>query len=254
MKTVVAFYKFVELADYEKMRQWVKDHGLNNNLMGTILLAPEGINGGLSGEAHEVEAFFAGLAEDPRLADIERKYSEHEKHPFRRWLVRLKKEIVRMKIPNVSPNQTVGEYVSAQNWNDLISDPDVTVIDCRNEYEIDFGTFKNAINPRTIEFHEFPEYIEKKLPNKEAKIAMFCTGGIRCEKATAYMKQVGYENIYHLKGGILKYLEDVPEEDSLFEGSCFVFDHRIALDHKLQPVPGATRESAFGDDDWDSES
>jgi UPF0176 protein len=236
---VAALYKFVRLDDFEALQQPLLEVCKSNDVMGTILLAREGINGTIAGPQTGVRAVLAWIRNDPRMADLEHKESRAEgESPFYRMKVRLKKEIVTMGVPGVDPNETVGTYVAPQDWNELISDPDVVLIDTRNDYEVSIGTFKGAVDPQTVNFREFPQWVrgQEGLHNKP-KIAMFCTGGIRCEKASSFMKQEGFEEVYHLKGGILKYLEEVPEDDSLWEGECFVFDNRVSVGHGLKPGP-----------------
>ncbi|MBT8422581.1 MAG: rhodanese-related sulfurtransferase, partial [Gammaproteobacteria bacterium] len=211
-----------------------------HGIRGTLLLADEGINGTVAGPASAVDGLLRWLTEHPqfgsRLRDIDVKRSWHDDVPFLRSKVKLKNEIVTMGVSGIDPQRAAGTYVKPADWNALISDPDVVTIDTRNDYEVRIGTFKNAINPRTESFREFPAYAEAQLdPEKHKKVAMFCTGGIRCEKSTAYLKELGFDEVYHLQGGILKYLEEVPREDSLWEGECFVFDERVAVDHDLQP-------------------
>lgn len=232
---VCALYKFVALNNFEAMRQPLLDTMLDNGIKGTLLLADEGINGTISGSKQGINNLLEWLNNDERLNPISFKMSEHSEQPFYRTKVKLKKEIVTMGVEGIDPRQTVGTYVKPENWNALISDPDVTVIDTRNEYEIGIGTFKHATNPHTDSFREFPKYVAESMdPSKQKKVAMFCTGGIRCEKSTAYLKEQGFEEVYHLEGGILKYLEDVPRTDSLWEGDCFVFDNRVAVNHDLE--------------------
>lgn len=232
---VCALYKFVSLEDYQTFRQPLKDFMESRQIKGTILLAKEGLNGTVSGGQYAIDELISYLNQDPRIAPITHKFSWHQEQPFYRTKVKLKKEIVTMGVENIDPRKTVGTYVAPKDWNKLISDPDVTVIDTRNDYEIEIGTFKNAINPKTDSFREFPEYVTKELnPDIHKKVAMFCTGGIRCEKSTAYLKDQGFDEVYHLEGGILKYLEDVPKDDSLWEGDCFVFDNRVAVNHDLE--------------------
>jgi len=200
-----------------------------------LLLAHEGINGTIAGKPEDIRAILAYLRQDPRLADLEHKESWADSHPFYRMKVKLKKEIVTMGVPEVDPNLVVGTYVKPEDWNAIISDPDVIVLDTRNDYEVHIGTFKGAVDPKTTTFREFPKYVAENLDKtKHKKVAMFCTGGIRCEKASSYMKQQGFEEVYHLQGGILKYLETVPKEQSLWEGDCFVFDQRVAVKHGLE--------------------
>ncbi len=232
---VCALYKFVTLEDFEAMREPLQETMKAHNIRGTLLLAKEGINGTVSGTREGIDALLAWLKSDPRLADLDYKESQHEKQPFKRSKVKLKKEIVTLGVEGIDPKRVVGTYVEPKAWNDLISDPDVILIDTRNDYEVQVGTFKQAVNPKTETFREFPEYVAQHMdPAKHKKVAMFCTGGIRCEKSTAFMKEQGFEEVYHLKGGILKYLEEVPEAESLWEGECFVFDDRVTVNHQLE--------------------
>ena len=232
---VCALYKFVSLENYEQMRSPMHEKLVSLNIRGTLLLANEGINGTISGDHDNIKTFITWLSKDPRLADLDYKLSYHEKQPFSRIKVKLKKEIVTMGVEGIDPNKVVGTYVDPNEWNDIISDPNTVLIDTRNEYEYGIGTFKNAINPHTETFREFPDYVEQNLnPKEHKKVAMFCTGGIRCEKASAYMKEQGFEEVYHLKGGILKYLENVEKQDTLWDGECFVFDDRVAVNHELE--------------------
>ena len=236
---VAALYQFVRLDDYQARREPLLEVCRNNDVMGTLLLAREGINGTIAGPDEGVRAVLSWLRSDPKLAGLEHKESWAEGgNPFYRMKVRLKKEIVTMGVAGIDPNDVVGTYVEPEDWNDLISDPDVVLIDTRNDYEVDIGTFKGAVNPKTVTFREFPQWVreQERLHNKP-KIAMFCTGGIRCEKASSFMKQEGFDEVYHLKGGILKYLETVPEAESLWEGECFVFDNRVSVGHGLKPGP-----------------
>ena len=232
---VCAMYKFVALENFEAMRQPLLSAMESNGIKGTLLLASEGINGTVSGTREGIDGLLQYLNADERINPISCKESLHEEQPFYRTKVKLKKEIVTMGVEGIDPRKTVGPYVKPSDWNALISDPDVTVIDTRNGYEIEIGTFKHAIDPKTETFREFPEYVAKTLsPEKNKKVAMFCTGGIRCEKSTAYLKEQGFDEVYHLEGGILQYLEDVPKEESLWEGDCFVFDNRVAVNHDLE--------------------
>ena len=232
---VCAMYKFVALENFEAMRQPLLTAMESNGIKGTLLLASEGINGTVSGTREGIDGLLQYLNADERINPISCKESLHEEQPFYRTKVKLKKEIVTMGVEGIDPRKTVGTYVKPNDWNALISDPDVTVIDTRNGYEIEIGTFKHAIDPKTETFREFPEYVAKTLsPEKNKKVAMFCTGGIRCEKSTAYLKEQGFDEVYHLEGGILQYLEDVPKEESLWEGDCFVFDNRVAVNHNLE--------------------
>lgn len=232
---VCALYKFVSLPDYEQLRQPLLDFMLSYDVKGTLLLAQEGINGTVAGSRESIDALLDWLRRDPRLTDLSWKESYDTIEPFYRTKVKLKKEIVTMGVEGIDPRQVVGTYVKPQDWNALISDPDVVLIDTRNDYEVDIGTFRGAINPRTTTFREFPQYVKENLdPEKHRKVAMFCTGGIRCEKSTAYLKEQGFDEVYHLEGGILQYLQDVPPEQSLWEGECFVFDNRVTVNHLLQ--------------------
>lgn len=232
---VAALYKFAALPDYRALSQPLKARCDALDLKGTLLLAEEGINGTVAGSRAGIAALLDYLRADPRLADLEHKESLHRDMPFYRMKIKLKEEIVTMGVNGVDPRHTVGTYVPPREWNDLISDPDVLVVDTRNHYEYAIGTFARAVDPATETFREFPGYVERQLdPARHKKVAMFCTGGIRCEKATAYMKQQGFDEVYHLQGGILKYLEEVPPEQSLWQGECFVFDNRVAVNHKLE--------------------
>ena len=232
--TVCALYKFVHLEQFEALKEPLHHVMVKNEVKGTLLLAQEGVNGTIAGAQHSVDAVLDFLRSDPRLTKISFKNSFHQTNPFQRTKVKLKKEIVTMGIEGIDPNQVVGTYVKPKDWNALISDPEVLLVDTRNDYEVEIGTFKNAINPNTESFREFPDYVKENLDkNKHKKVAMFCTGGIRCEKSTAYLKEQGFDEVYHLEGGILKYLEEVPKEETLWQGECFVFDGRVAVDHDL---------------------
>jgi len=207
----------------------------SNKIRGTLLLAREGINGTVAGTREAIDKLIAWLKSDPRLAEIDCKESYTDITPFNRTKVKLKNEIVTMGIEGIDPKRVVGTYIDPKDWNQLISDPEVLLIDTRNDYEYQVGTFKNAINPNTESFREFPQYVKEHLdPNKHTKVAMFCTGGIRCEKSTAYLKEQGFDEVYHLKGGILKYLEDVSPQETLWQGECFVFDERVTVNHHLE--------------------
>ncbi len=227
---VAAFYKFVRLPDFANLRQPLLNFCAMHEIRGTILLAEEGINGTIAGSRSAIDAVLTHLRQDPRFADLTVKESQTESTVFDRLKIKLKKEIVTLGIPQVNPDQTVGTYIKPQDWNRVISDPDVTVIDVRNEFEVRIGTFEGAIDPKTRSFREFPIYAQTQLnPAEHKKIAMFCTGGIRCEKASAYLISQGFDQVYHLEGGILNYLEQVPPEESLWRGECFVFDQRVAV-------------------------
>ena len=234
-----ALYKFVSLPNYAALRANIHAACEAHAIKGTILLASEGINGTIAGLPDDVHNVLHFLRSDPQFngafADLEHKESYAETHPFYRMKVKLKKEIVTLGVQGVSPTKKVGKYVKPEDWNALISDPNVILIDTRNDYEVDIGTFKGAIDPRTTTFREFPAYVAKTLDKtKHKKVAMFCTGGIRCEKASSYMMDQGFDEVYHLQGGILKYLENIAEKDSLWQGECFVFDQRVAVKHGLQ--------------------
>lgn len=233
---VAALYKFASLDDYQALKSPLLHFCIKNGIKGTLLLASEGINGTIAGSRQAIDAVLAYLKADPRLVNLEHKESYCETQPFYRTRVKLKKEIVTLGVTGIDPSKIVGQYVEPENWNQLISDPDVLVIDTRNNYEVGIGTFKNAINPETNTFREFPKFVADTLQDaKDKKIAMFCTGGIRCEKSTAYLMQQGFKNVFHLRGGILKYIEEIPAEESLWQGECFVFDNRVAVDHALAP-------------------
>lgn len=232
---VCALYKFVTLNDFQDLRQPLLDSMLQQDVKGTLLLAKEGINGTIAGSRDGIDAVLHHLRNDSRLAQLDTKESFDEEQPFYRTKVKLKKEIVTMGVEDIDPKRVVGTYVKPSQWNALISDPDVILVDTRNDYEVEIGTFKGALDPRTKTFREFPDYVAKHLDNtKHKKVAMFCTGGIRCEKSTAFLKEQGFDEVYHLEGGILKYLEEVPQEESLWEGECFVFDNRVTVDHQLR--------------------
>lgn len=234
---VAALYKFVEIDDLLSLQSDLHEICEKNNIMGTILIANEGINGTISGKTNEINQTISLLKSDKRFTNIEIKYSSTDKQPFHRMKVRLKKEIVTIGLPKINPNKKVGTYVKPDDWNDLISDPNVVVIDTRNKYETKIGSFQNALDPETSSFREFPDWVKKFKSSKEnanKKIAMFCTGGIRCEKASSLMKEEGFEDVYHLQGGILKYLETIDKENSLWNGECFVFDQRVCLTDELE--------------------
>lgn len=236
---VAALYQFVSLPDFKELQEPLLAICKKNDVMGTILLAHEGINGTIAGPTAGVHSVLDFIRSDKRMVELEHKesYSDNE-NPFNRMKVRLKKEIVTMGVASCDPNEIVGTYVKPDEWNEIISDPEVVLIDTRNDYEVSIGTFKGALDPKTVNFREFPQWVkdQKGLGNKP-KIAMFCTGGIRCEKASSYMIAEGFEEVYHLKGGILQYLEDIPEKESMWEGECFVFDDRVSVGHGLVPGP-----------------
>ncbi len=229
-----ALYKFVSLPDFAELQAPLQTVMADNNVFGTLLLATEGINGTIAGLPTDVQAVLEWLEQQPLLSGIDQKNSYHSDIPFYRTKVKLKKEIVTMGVEGIDPRQVVGTYVKPSDWNALISDPEVVVVDTRNDYEVEIGTFKNAIDPQTKTFRDFPAWAGDNLnKEKHKKVAMFCTGGIRCEKSTAYMKEQGFDEVYHLEGGILKYLEEVPQDQTLWEGECFVFDNRVSVGHGL---------------------
>jgi len=233
---VAALYKFVQLDDFQSIQSPLLEKCKAEDVYGTLLLAREGINGTIAGPEIGIRNVLDFISADNRIGPIAHKESWAGEIPFLRMRVRLKKEIVTMGVPTVNPNATVGTYVKPEDWNALISDPDVLVIDTRNDYEVEIGTFKGAVDPKTTSFREFPKWAQEAglvSGNQKQKVAMFCTGGIRCEKSTAYLLDQGVEEVYHLQGGILKYLETVPEQDSLWEGQCFVFDQRVSVGHGL---------------------
>lgn len=232
---VCAMYKFVTLNDYKELKEPLYNFMLAHEVRGTLLLAQEGINGTVAGTRQGIDDLLAYLNNDDRINGIVYKESYTNKNPFYRCKVKLKKEIVTMGVNGIDPKHIVGTYVKPENWNALIERDDVVLIDTRNDYEYDVGTFKGAINPHTKSFRELPDFVKQNLdPKKHKKVAMFCTGGIRCEKSTAYLKEMGFEEVYHLEGGILKYLEEVPEQDSTWQGECFVFDNRVTVNHRLE--------------------
>ncbi|MEL0658951.1 rhodanese-related sulfurtransferase [Psychromonas arctica] len=232
---VCALYRFVDLANYEEIQTPLLNILNANQVKGTLLLASEGINGTIAGDQEGIDNVLNWLKFDPRLAELTAKFSFDTENPFYRTKVKLKKEIVTMGIEGIDPNRVVGTYVKPKDWNALISDPEVLLVDTRNDYEISIGTFENAVDPKTTNFREFPKYVKENLdPAKHKKVAMFCTGGIRCEKSTAYLKEQGFDEVYHLEGGVLKYLEEVPEEETMWKGECFVFDNRVSVNHQLE--------------------
>jgi UPF0176 protein len=232
---VAAFYLFAELSGFELLRDRLVALGAECEVKGTVLLAPEGVNGTIAGPKDDVEAFLDLLRSDARLSGLSAKWSTSEEDPFLRLKVRLKKEIVTLRVGDVDTINNTATHVPPEEWNELISDPDTIVVDTRNDYEHLVGTFANAVNPETRRFREFPAWIEAQPNIKAKKLAMFCTGGIRCEKGTAYLKEQGFEEVYQLEGGILKYLEVMDPEESLWDGECYVFDRRVSVGHGLLP-------------------
>lgn len=228
---VAALHKFTPFDDLEERRTHLEEH----DVYGTLLLAPEGINGTISGSRSGIDIAPDAIRALPGCVNIEHKKSWAKTAPFQRLKVRLKTEIVRLGMPEIIPNDQVGTYVEPEDWNDLMRSPDVITVDTRNDYEIAIGSFEGAVDPKTSAFREITDWIAENLdPAKNKKIAMFCTGGIRCEKSTALLKQKGFSEIYHLRGGILKYLEVMPEEKSLWQGDCFVFDDCVTVRHCLE--------------------
>ncbi|MGY3696292.1 UPF0176 protein [Bradyrhizobium sp. USDA 3240] len=236
---VVAFYQFAALPDFRALREPLRALCTDLDLKGSVLLAHEGINGTIAGSDEAIDGLVAELKDGPlfggRLDNLELKFSEAAQMPFQRLEVRLKKEIVTLGDTTVDPTRQVGTYVDAADWNELIASPDIMVLDTRNAFEVAMGSFEGAGNPKIASFGQFKEFAARQLdPAKHRRIAMFCTGGIRCEKASAYLLAQGFSEVYHLKGGILKYLEETPRQDSRWRGDCFVFDERVALGHGLR--------------------
>lgn len=236
----MAFYGFTAMEDLPGLQQELRALAEQEAVLGTILLAEEGVNGTISGPDVGVQAVLERLRQLPGLGGLEAKFSRAEQQTFHRLKVRLKREIVTMGCPTVKPAEQVGTYVPPQHWDALIADPETLVVDTRNRYEVEVGSFTGAIDPGTDSFREFPAWVEETLrPLVEQRqpkaIAMFCTGGIRCEKSTAYLLQQGFENVHHLQGGILRYLEEIPEERSSWQGECYVFDQRVSVNHQLEP-------------------
>lgn len=231
---VAALYKFVDLPDFEALRPALLAFCRRQSIKGTLLLATEGINGTVAGSRAALDGLLAYLRADPRLADLAWQTSRAEAPPFQRMKVKLKKEIVTLGQPGVRPAERAGRRVEPGQWNRLITDPAVVLIDTRNQYEHQIGTFENARSPETVNFREFPDYARTALDaRRDKKVAMFCTGGIRCEKATALMLELGFDEVYHLDGGVLSYLKRMREADNRWQGECFVFDKRIVLDRDL---------------------
>ena len=232
MVTVAAFYRFFALSDPSALREELCANFTPEEILGTTLIAPEGINGTMAGSSATIDRFLAFLEERTGLSRAEVKFSTTEAEPFRRLKFKLKREIITFRTAPVDPTRP-GQYVDPTQWNELLADPEVLLLDTRNSYETEIGTFAGAIKPPLSTFSDFATYVSENLdPGKHRKVAMFCTGGIRCEKASAYMLQQGFPEVYHLKGGILKYLEDVPVESSQWQGACYIFDERVSVDHE----------------------
>ena len=238
MNEIVSLYKFTTITDPENFQKILKKRLKELNVYGTVLISHEGINGTISSESKDNLSTAIGFIESLKgLKKLDLKFSQSKNKPFIRLKVRLKKEIVTIGDTSIDPNKIVGEYIEPKDWNELIKNKDVLLIDTRNEYECSIGTFRNSINPKTKKFSDFPKWIKdqkfSKNDKNQKKIAMFCTGGIRCEKASSLMRREGFKNVFHLKGGILRYLENIPKEESLWNGECFVFDDRVSLNHDL---------------------
>jgi len=235
---ISTFYKFLVLENYKELKIKFDKSLSKTNIKGTILLANEGVNGTIAGSESDLKKFFLFIDKFSQFKDITPKFSSSNKNPFLRMKVRLKKEIVTIGIPEVSPSHQVGKYLNVEEWNEFLNESDSMIIDTRNDYEVSIGTFKNSINPKIKSFRNFPNWVQKNLidkkVSKKSKIGMFCTGGIRCEKSTSYLKQLGFENVFHLDGGILKYLENVKSDQNEWKGECFVFDYRVSLNDSLE--------------------
>lgn len=236
---VIAFYRFVKIDDCDIYAPILKQHMLDRDILGTILLAEEGINGTISGKPESITELLEIICAHPGLEDLPYKSSFAPAHVFNRAKVKVKPSIISLGSEidsTIDPTETVGEYVDPKDWNKLIEDPEVVLIDTRNDYEFYAGTFEGAVDPQITRFRELPEFVNENYdPKVHKKVAMFCTGGIRCEKSTAWMLEQGFEEVYHLKGGILKYLEEVPKEESKWTGDCYVFDERVGVNHDLAP-------------------
>ncbi|MFL2821353.1 MAG: rhodanese-related sulfurtransferase [Alphaproteobacteria bacterium] len=235
---ISTFYKFLVLENYKELKIKFDKSLSKTNIKGTILLAKEGVNGTIAGSESDLKKFFIYIDKFSQFKDITPKFSSSNKNPFLRMKVRIKKEIVTIGIPEVSPSNLVGKYLNVEEWNEFLNESDSMIIDTRNNYEVSIGTFKNSINPKIKSFRDFPKWVQKNLIDKKiskkSKIGMFCTGGIRCEKSTSYLKQLGFENVFHLDGGILKYLENVKSDENEWKGECFVFDYRVSLNDSLE--------------------
>ena len=235
MKTVATFYKFVNLPDCEAFRDRLEAECRAHEVCGMIILATEGLNATLSGPKAGVDAVLAFIRSDDRFTTMPHRECETERDTFHRLRLVIRPEIVTLGDPEVNPNESVGEYVSPENWNELINQPNILLIDARNNYEVELGSFEGALNPQTAAFGDWDKFVQEQLSDaKDRPVAMFCTGGIRCEKASAHLLKNGFEKVYHLQGGILNYLQQTPSEDSKWQGECFVFDHRVSVTHGLQ--------------------
>lgn len=250
---VAALYQFVELPDFRELKEPLHHLCQELGIRGTLLIAAEGINGTAAGSAEAIDSLVSelqgGALFSGRLDNLELKFSTASAMPFGRMKVRLKKEIVTLGDPQVDPTRAVGTYVSPADWNRLLETPGIVLLDTRNAFEVEMGTFEGAVDPRIARFSEFKDFVQRELdPAKHRKVAMFCTGGIRCEKASSYMLAQGFEEVYHLKGGILQYLEDVPEAESRWRGGCFVFDERVSIGHGLVERPEDAVEQGAADE------
>ena len=232
---IATFYRFTTIEDPPRMQGSIESCCRENDVKGIVLLANEGINATIAGTPDGVLAVLSFLRKDSRFAELTWKESNAKEQPFRKLRVRLKKEIVTMGVSGIDPERLTGTYVKPEDWNEFVSDPNVMVLDTRNDYEVEIGSFKDAINPNITSFGELPQWIEDNIDvHAKPRIAMYCTGGIRCEKSTALLKEAGLNEVYHLEGGILKYLERIPEDQSLWDGQCFVFDERVSVGHGLE--------------------
>lgn len=233
---IAALYQFQDFPNYKRVKNILKKYCIEQGILGTLILASEGINGTVSGTRAGIDALKNYLIYTLNFRSMEYKESVFDHQPFYRMRVLAKQEIVSLGRPDISPHKQVGTYVTPEEWNRLIQQEDVTVLDVRNDYEVAIGHFKGAVDPKTKAFREFPAFVQRELdPSKHKKIAMSCTGGIRCEKASSYMLSMGFEEVYHLKGGVLKYLEETPAKDSLWDGECFVFDQRVSVKERVEP-------------------
>ncbi len=254
---IAAFYHFTDLPDRDAWAERIVDHGLQVGLRGTLIFAPEGVNSTCAGSPEAIDSTIALLKSDARFAAMEVKYSYADFCPFPKFKVKKKPEIVTFRQEGADPREVVGTYLEPEEWNELIQDPGVITIDTRNDYEVRVGRFRGAQNPDTDDFASFAKFVDEQLKGREdQKIAMYCTGGIRCERSTAYLKKKGFKEVYHLKGGILRYLEMMPKEQSLWEGDCFVFDYRVAVDHDLKPAlwkidPETSEPVPMAESEWE---
>ena len=238
-RTIITFYQFTDLPDFQEWKVRLEDLGEKEKVLGTIILGKEGINGTICGPEDGVRKFMAFIRADERFADMPNRTTFTSRKTFYRLRVAIRDEIVTLGIPGIDPTEVVGQYVEPEDWDELITDPEVLLVDTRNDYEIELGSFKGALNPNTQNFSEWPDFVKDSLSNSpKRKVAMFCTGGIRCEKASSHLLQNGFDEVYHLRGGILNYLEKTTPEDSQWEGECFVFHHQVSVTHGLKD--GAT--------------